>query len=129
MKKRNKQVLVDTSIWIEFFKSQSKIGDKLESLLKEESVWVCGVVLFELVQGIKSESEKKQITGFLKDLNYIEMTDTLWQKAGELSRSLKTRGVTLPFSDILIAAIALDKNLSVFTLDKYFEHIPGLTIL
>lgn len=129
MKKGNKQILVDTSIWIEFFKSQSKIGDKLEALLKEDSVWVCGVVLFELVQGIKSDSEKKQITGFLKDLNYIEMTDTLWQKAGEVSRSLKARGITLPFSDILIAAIALDKNLSVFTLDKHFEHIPGLTIL
>ena len=57
------------------------------------------------------------------------MTDVLWQKAGEFSRSLKTRGITLPFSDIMIAAIALDKNLSVFTLDKHFEHIPGLTVL
>ena len=129
MKKGNEHVLVDTSVWIEFFKSQSKIGDTLETLLKKDSVWVCGVILFELVQGIRSDSEKARIIQFLKDLNYIEMTDTLWQKAGELSCSLKIKGITLPFSDILIAAIALDKNLSVFTLDKHFEHIPDLDIL
>lgn len=128
MKKGNEHVLVDTSIWIEFFKSQSKIGDALETLLKKDSVWVCGIILFELVQGIRSDSEKARIIQFLKDLNYIEMTDTLWQKAGELSRSLKIKGITLPFSDILIAAIALDKNLTVFTLDKHFEHIPGIDI-
>ena len=59
-------MLVDTSIWLEFFKSQSKIGDRLEILLKEDSVWVCGIVLFELAQGIKSDSEKNKSQVFLK---------------------------------------------------------------
>jgi tRNA(fMet)-specific endonuclease VapC len=129
LKKENERVLVDTSIWIEFFKSRSKIGDVLETLLKKDAVWVCGIILFELVQGIRSDNEKAQIIRLLKDLNHIEMTDTLWAKAGDLSRSLKAKGITLPYSDILMAAIALDKNLSVFTLDKHFEHIPGLNIL
>ena len=128
-KKGNEQVLVDTSIWIEFFKSQSKIGDKLEMLLKQDSVWVCGVIIFELVQGARSDSDKAQIMKFLRGPNYIEMTDALWQRAGELSRSLRSNGFNLPFSDVLIGTIALDKGLSVFTLDKHFEHFPGLAIL
>ncbi|MBI4824656.1 MAG: PIN domain-containing protein [Nitrospirae bacterium] len=121
-------VIADTSIWIEFFKLQSKTGDKLETLILENSVWVCGIVLFELMQGVKSGSEKSKVLETLSNLQYVEMSKPLWQKAGELSASLKKKGLNLPFSDVLISAIALEHNLAIFTLDKHFEQIPGVRI-
>ncbi len=121
-------ILADTSVWIEFFKPQSAIGKKLESLIMKNSVWVCGVVLFELVQGVRAEEEKKNILDALSDLEYAEMTKNLWQKAGELSSSLKKKGLNLPLSDVFIAALAIEHNLQIFTLDKHFEQIPGVKI-
>jgi hypothetical protein len=56
------------------------------------------------------------------------MNAPLWQKAGDLSASLKKKGMNLPFSDILLAAIAIEHNLQVFTLDKHFEQIPKVKI-
>ena len=61
----------------------------------------------------------------LKSLEYIEMSEDLWIKAGELSSALRRKGKTIPFSDILIAAIALENNLSILTVDKHFEEIKG----
>lgn len=128
MNESNRGILSDTCVWIEFFKTTSETGNKLESLILENSVWVCGVVLFELLQGIRSENEKIKILSALSDLPYVEMSKSLWQKAGELSASLKKKGSSIPFSDICMSAIALEYNLTVFTVDKHFNQIPGLRI-
>lgn len=128
MKKSNEGILVDTSIWIEFFKKTSTAGDVVAELLSKDRVWVSGVILFELVQGAKSEAEKDRIISQLTGLNYVEMSVLLWRKAGELSKAMKKKGVTLPISDILLAVIAIEFGLSVFTLDKHFESIPGVKL-
>jgi len=122
------RILVDTTIWIEFFRARSKIGDHLEMLLMENAVWTCGVVMFEVLQGIKSESEKNKILGVLASLPYVEMTKKLWHRAADLSVLLKKDGVNLPLSDILIAALATENNLSIYTLDNHFKQIPNLKL-
>jgi predicted nucleic acid-binding protein len=120
------RILVDTTVWIEFFRARSKIGDHLEMLLLENAVSTCGVVMFEVLQGIKSEGEKNKILGVLASLPYVEMTRKLWHRAADLSILLKRNGVNLPLSDILIAAIATENDLSIYTLDNHFKQIPNL---
>jgi predicted nucleic acid-binding protein len=122
------RILVDTTVWIEFFRARSKIGDHLEMLLLENAVSTCGVVMFEVLQGIKSEGEKNKILGVLASLPYVEMTKKLWHRAADLSIRLKKNGVNLPLSDILIAAIAAENDLSVYTLDNHFKQIPNLKL-
>jgi predicted nucleic acid-binding protein len=122
------RILVDTTIWIEFFRRGSKIGELLEGLLMESGVWICGIVLFEILQGIKSEGEKSKILTLLASLPYVEMTKALWQRAAVLSESLRKSGVSLPLSDIFIATIAIENDLSVFTLDNHFVQIPDLKL-
>jgi tRNA(fMet)-specific endonuclease VapC len=121
-------ILADTSVWIEFFKERSGTGDALEALIRENAVWTCGVILFELVQGVRSDGEKEQVLTTVSHLNYVEMSKPLWQKAGDLSSALRKKGLTIPLSDIFIAVIAIDHNLSLFTLDGHFEQIPGVKL-
>jgi predicted nucleic acid-binding protein len=128
LKEESEGILADTSVWIEFFKPRSEIGNKLESLLKKPSIWICGIVLFELVQGVKSAAEKATILETMSGLPFAEMSKSLWQKAGELSSSVKRKGLNLPLSDILVAALAIEYNLKIFTLDKHFEKIPEVRI-
>ena len=122
------RILADTTIWIEFFRAKSKIGDRLEKLLMENAVWTCGMVMFEVLQGIKSEGEKINILDVMASLPYVEMTKKLWQSVAELSLLVKKNGVNLPLSDILIAAIAIENDLSVYTLDNHFKQIPNLKL-
>jgi tRNA(fMet)-specific endonuclease VapC len=124
---RNK-ILVDTTIWIEFFRGGSKIADHLEMLLKESAVSTCGIVMFEVLQGIKSESEKNKILDILLTLPYIEMMKKLWQSAAALSILLKNNGSNLPLSDILIASIAIENDLPIYTIDNHFTQIPNLKL-
>ena len=128
LKKSNDDILVDTSIWIEFFKKTSSTGEAVSELLKRDRVWVSGVVLYELVQGAKSEAEKERIVSQLSALNYVEMSIPLWRRAGDISKAMKKKGLTLPISDILLATIAIEHSMSIFTLDKHFESIPGVKL-
>jgi len=97
-------------------------------LLLENAVSTCGVVMFEVLQRIKSEGEKNKILGVLASLPYVEMTIKLWQRAADLSILLKKNGVSLPLSDIFIAAIATENDLSIYTLDNHFKQIPNLKL-
>ncbi len=128
MNEKAKAILADTTVWIEFFRTHSETGDTLESLIKEGLVLLCGIVLFEILQGVKTGEERSNVLGILSDLPYVEMSKSLWQKAGEISASLRKNGLNLPLSDILIAAIAIKNNLKIFTLDKHFEQIPEVKI-
>ncbi|MDN3515864.1 MAG: PIN domain-containing protein [Candidatus Brocadia sp.] len=122
-------VLPDTCIWIEYFKpGASALKQTLERLLLNESVFVCGPILYELVQGLKSDKEKTNIVDAMKSLEYIEMSESLWIKAGEISSTLHKSGKTLPLSDILIAALVIKNNLSIFTTDKHFEEIKDVLL-
>ena len=57
-------VLVDTSIWIEYFnRPDSKQGGSLHTLLKNGRVIVAGLVLTELLRGARLEKEFKLIGG------------------------------------------------------------------
>jgi predicted nucleic acid-binding protein len=128
LKKGSKGVLVDTCIWIDFFRGDSDTGNILESLLQKDVVYTAGPILFELMQGIKSDREKANIISEVGGLHYREMTQALWLKAGELSSTLRSTGSLIPISDILIAVLAMEHNVQVFTVDKHFERIPGIDL-
>jgi predicted nucleic acid-binding protein len=128
LKNDSNGILADTSVWIEFFRPEAQTGEALAALLPEGKIWTCGIVLFELLKGVRSDIEKEQIKSSLSGLKYAEMSPPFWEKAAELSVSLKKQGITLPQSDIFIAAVALERNLSVFTLDKHFDQIPGMKL-
>ena len=126
---KNRGVLADTCAWIDYFRpGRSDLGRLLDKALSNEKVFTCGMVLYELSQGIKSEAERTKVMSALEALPYLEVDRDLWKKTGELSSSLRKQGKTVPFSDILIATLALENSLSVLTRDEHFRLIPRLVL-
>jgi predicted nucleic acid-binding protein len=100
--------------------------EHLEAALQEGEVVTCGVVLFELLQGIKNPQEETMVLKAFQAVPQLEMTAPQWIKAGQLSSQLRKNGHTLPMSDIIIAALALEHACSLLTVDRHFDVIPGL---
>jgi predicted nucleic acid-binding protein len=126
---KSKGLIIDTCVWIDFFKPRSsELKQTVGELLSREKVYLCGPVLYELSQGIRSEKEKALLADGFSALCYLEIDKPLWLKAGTLSASLNKIGKTIPLSDILIAILALEHDLSVLTEDRHFNQIPGLKL-
>ena len=119
-------VIVDTSILIDFLKGSEKFAEEVTALLVKNRAVTTGIIIAELLQGIKNPKEKQNISELMTAINALEISTELWIKAGNLSSSLRKKGISLPLTDVAIATLALEFNLYVFTLDKHFEQIPGI---
>jgi len=115
-------VLVDTSVWVDFFRgTPSTAAASLDQLLEEKRVVICGTVELELLQGAKA-GEKAMLEDLLTALPYVESQRVDFQTAGELLNGLRVKGFQIPASDGLIAALCARHQLSVLTLDKHFDY-------
>ncbi|NCO68671.1 MAG: PIN domain-containing protein [Nitrospirae bacterium] len=121
-------VLVDTSVLIEFLKGNEQYGEEITKLLDENRVFFTGVIIAELLQGLKNMKEKQYLTELITAVNVLEITTDLWIDTGNLSLSLRRKGINLSLTDVAIASLAIKHNLQIFTLDKHFEQILGVKI-
>ncbi len=120
-------VVVDTTIWIDFFRGRNElVRAELRRLIKASQAVLVGVVMAEVLQGIKSLEEQQMVDEHFGALPYLEVTQATWRKAAETARTLRSRGVTIPLSDLLIATLAMEHDLSVYSTDPHFQRIPQL---
>jgi len=122
-------VLVDTSVWIEYFnKPESKAGKSLENLLKKGRVFIAGIILTELLQGAKIQKEFESILESMVSLPFLKTTINTWIQSGRISFALRKKGITIPITDLVIASLSLENKCRIFTLDLHFNKIPNITI-
>ena len=122
-------VLVDTSIWIEYFnKPDSNAGKSLENLLKKGRVFLTGIILTELLQGAKIEKEFESILESMLALPFLETTINTWIQSGRISFALRKKGIIIPTTDLIIASLSLENNCKIFTLDLHYNKIPRINI-
>jgi predicted nucleic acid-binding protein len=123
-----KNVLVDTCVWIEYFRTASPISEELKNLIRNDLAVTTGVVVLELLQGIKKPADKELIKETILALPLLEATLECWILAGETGHALRQKGITLPATDLLLAAVAKKNACSIFTTDAHFKAIPELEL-
>jgi predicted nucleic acid-binding protein len=120
------RVLADTCIWVEYFRTRSPLSEELKKLITEERIVTTGVVILELLQGAKTPKAKELIKETLLALPVLETTVDDWVLAGEMGQVLRVRGLTIPATDLLLAAVAKRSDCDIFTVDSHFNSIPEL---
>jgi hypothetical protein len=121
---RGNKVLVDTSIWIAYFKDVDPVlTERIDGVLTDSDIYVPRVVIAELIQGAKTEKEISVIEDFVEAFYVIDQTEHAWFRAGRLSFSMKRKGVTVNIVDCYIAVIANENSCKIMTLDEHFKGI------
>ncbi len=127
------RVLVDTSVWIDFFNRQSsREADALTRLLEDEvEIVTCGVVVAEFLQGIRHSEALAMLEGHFRDMECLtpREPDSYFAAAG-LYRDLRARGVTVRSTiDCLIAILAAEHGALLLARDRDLAGIleSGLT--
>lgn len=120
-------VLVDTSVWIDFFRNQD-MADILEQLIEENRVVTNELILAEMVPQLYVHNQSELIS-LLHEIecqpikidwnNIIEMQVTCIRSG--------INGVGLP--DLIIAQNAIQGDLKLLTKDKHFSMIGEKTKL
>ena len=121
-------ILVDSSVWVDFFRpSPGHGGAELRRMIEEsEPFALTGIVVAEILQGLTRDAGV--IERFLSQWDLLEPRglDT-YRSAAAIYRAGRGKGITASILDTLIAAIALEHGASVFTLDQDFVRIARMT--
>jgi len=87
-----------------------------------------GIVVTEILQGLTRDVS--QVEQFLSLWEMLEPRGfSTYREAASIFRLSRSKGISLTTVDTLIAAIALEQQATVFTLDKDFARIASLTSL
>lgn len=124
---KGKKVLIDTSIWIDYFKNKNlSLSRRVDDILNTADVYVPRIVIAELIQGAKSDKEISVIEEFIGAFNIVDQQQDTWIRAGKLSNSLKKKGITVNLTDCYIALITTENYCRIFTLDEHFKNIKKI---
>jgi len=117
----NNLVLVDTSAWIELHRKDGNPAVKyaVRGLLDEYEAALCGPVEMEYLGGARPE-DRDRLQAWCNILPYIRSDQKLWRKAATNFSLLKSKGITAPWNDVLIATIAVEAECRVYAVDKHF---------
>jgi PIN domain. len=110
-------VLVDTSVWIEFFKKNENYFFALQGLLENRSVLALECIFGELLQGAKNKRESEVIISYWDNLPKITI-DNLLIESGKYSseHKLVSRGIGLIDCAIIISAKQFEAK--IWSFDK-----------
>ena len=118
------KVLVDTSVWISFFRqADSEVSSRLKNLLKSGEPVYTGIIATELYRGAKSKKETDAMEELMSSIECIGTREEYFQAAGKLGHVLMRNGITVGTVDLLIAQISIANDLTLFTLDTHFTAI------
>ncbi|MEX2751623.1 MAG: type II toxin-antitoxin system VapC family toxin [Candidatus Freyarchaeota archaeon] len=113
----SERVLVDTSVLVEYSKTK-----RLELL---EDSFLSTISLIEFLRYYRVEETRTRLKTLLEDIFQIVSidNDTVFTYC-KLYNTLKERGETIEDTDLLIASIAIAKDLILHTLNlKHFERL------
>lgn len=120
-------IILDTSVWIEYFKGNEEYFEICQQLIEKGEVKTIELIFAELLQGVKNKKETDIIKSYFELIPKVEIGQ-LCILAGEYSQQEKllSKGIGLIDACIITATIAsgcklwtLDKKIKAFLNNQY----------
>ncbi len=119
-------ILVDTSVWIDYFNGlENKQTENLDRILSEQTVLVGDIILAEILQGFDSDKDFRLAKQALEPLDCVHLGGkSLAIKAASNFRFLRAKGVTIRKTvDMLIGSWCIEHEVELLHNDKDFNQI------
>jgi predicted nucleic acid-binding protein len=117
-------ILVDTSVWVDFFNGRPTVEtDRLEDLLGTEPLAIGDLILTEVLQGFRLDRDFRTARDLLLSLTVFELlgVDRAILSA-EYFRQLRKRGITVRKTvDVAIATFCISEDHALLYSDRDFD--------
>lgn len=125
-------VIVDTCIWSialrKKAKEQTRETIELIQLIEQGRVIMLGPIRQEILSGIKNARQFAKLKAHLSNFPDETISSIEYETAAKYFNTCRKNGVQGSNTDLLICAVAVHYNYSIFTADKdfklYQKHLP-----
>jgi predicted nucleic acid-binding protein len=117
-------VLVDTSVWIEYFRNGNNF-EKLDLIIDENLIVINDLILAELIPFLKIRKQNK-IIKLLNNINKLQI-NIKWDEIIEYQFECLKKGLNgIGIPDLIIAQNALQNNCEIYTIDNHFSLLKDI---
>ncbi len=119
-------VLVDTSVWIDYFRG-SRSTARLDFLIDENLVVVNDLILAEIIPALHLQRRPKLIA-LMREIHCPPITID-WEDLIQMQVACLRHGINkMGLPDLMIAQHAVQNHLELYSRDKHFtllaQHVP-----
>lgn len=118
-------VLVDTSVWSEALRRAKKIESdvvrEFRSLILEHRVEIVGPIRQELLSGLREDAQFEKLEKHLAAFPDLPLVSEDYTMAAKFFNICRSKGVQGSNTDFLICAVAVRRQLAIYTTDKDFS--------
>jgi len=119
-------VIVGTSVWLLALRrrldKRERAKQELTALIGEDRVLMPGVIRQELLSGVRSAQQFRTLRDRLRAFPDVEVDHVDHENAASCFNECRARGVHRSNTDFLLCALALRRDLAIFTTDGDFPH-------
>jgi predicted nucleic acid-binding protein len=118
-------VLIDSSVWVEVLRpgGDEALRREVRTLVAEGAAVFSDLVLLELWNGARGEAEQRFLASLEEELESLPTTAEVWHRSRALARTCRAAGVTVPATDLLVAACAAHHGAALLHRDRHFDLV------
>ena len=125
-----KKYLLDTSVVAGYLLARSKAKQLVRPLLTQEEAATSMLVYGEVAEYVKKFADfsayKASLEALLEQIYPFPLTYAILERYANIRRQLRPLHQDIGDIDTLIAATAIEHNLTIMTIDRDFERVPHL---
>jgi tRNA(fMet)-specific endonuclease VapC len=123
--------ILDANIITAFLKGDVRVSKKLRNLEFQE-IFISAISYYEIKRGLLAIRATRQLIEFDRFLTKVTVLSLdmleIFDRASEIYAELRMQGRPIQDADILIAATAITRGLTVVSNDSDLLRVRGLTI-
>ena len=116
-------ILLDTTVLVGYLRTHSAT---VRAVLEIGPIAVCGVTRAEVLHGARNANDAAALVAAMDCFVQVSINQSVWDELGRYLAQLRVAGVSVPFPDALIAAVAIRENCDVWTYDAHFKAIRSV---
>ncbi len=122
-------ILVDASVLFDHLQNRDP---KLLGHFTFYPVALGGVTRSEVLHGARSAADRQKLATFLARFGHAQTVEVIWDALGDNLAILRSHGVTVQFTDVLLATIGIHHDVEVWARDHHFplmqKWLPALKL-
>jgi tRNA(fMet)-specific endonuclease VapC len=124
------RLCLDTAVLVAYLKGRDPGAVAVEQAVRAYDCHVTAVTVYELLFGVARAKKQIGEEALLGVMTVLPFNDPAARRAAKLHDDLLRHNQDIGVKDVLIAAICLEHDLPLLTLnDRHFIRVPGLTVL
>jgi predicted nucleic acid-binding protein len=124
-------IVVDSSALIEYYRpsGDSRVREAVAAAIAADQVAVSGIIRVEILAFAAGEAERRLLAADFEAFHHLDLGPADFDLACQLGFDLRRRGVTVPATDLIIAASTLRAEAHLYHVDGHFDRIVEVSDL